>query len=43
MNPGGTSAYSSWRGGFLGVDLHQIQDFNDFNDKWWKSELAASQ
>lgn len=43
MNPSGTPAYSSWQGGFLGVDLHQIQDFNDLHDKWWKSELAAIQ
>jgi hypothetical protein len=42
MNPGGSPAYSSWEGGFLGVDLHQIQDFNDLHSKWWKSELAAN-
>ncbi len=34
-NPDGTQAYSEWSGGFLGVTLHQMEDFNDFHDKWY--------
>lgn len=37
--PYGTSAYSTWSGGVLGVLKEQIDDFNDFHDKWYMNEL----
>jgi hypothetical protein len=36
--PDGTRAYDTWTGGLLGVSLKQMQDFNDFHDRWyWRS------
>ena len=43
FNPDGSPAYAAVEGGFLGVDLEEIQDFNDLHARWWKSELAADQ
>ncbi len=38
-NPKGTSAYSSWTGGLIGVLNKQMEDFNDFHDKWYINDL----
>jgi hypothetical protein len=37
-NPDGTSAYSEWTGGWLGVLGNQLEDFNDFNRKWYLND-----
>lgn len=31
----GTQAYPEWSGGILGVLAKQLEDFNDFHDKWY--------
>jgi hypothetical protein len=33
--PDGTDAFSTWTGGWLGVTTQQMQDFNDFHDRWY--------
>lgn len=36
--PDGTRAFDTWTGGLLGVSLKQMQDFNDFHERWyWRS------
>ena len=35
INPDGTSAYSTWTGGILGVTEKQLEDFNELNKKWY--------
>lgn len=37
--PDGTRAYETWTGGWLGVVGKQIEDFNDFHDKWYMREV----
>jgi len=36
----GQAAYSEWTGGLLGVLNKQMEDFNDFNKKWYLEELS---
>ena len=36
----GQNAYSVWTGGLLGVLNKQMEDFNDFNKKWYLNELS---
>lgn len=38
----GERAYSSWTGGVIGVLARQMQDFNDFSDKWWSDARSSS-
>jgi hypothetical protein len=38
----GYKAYSSWSGGLLGVLNQQMEDSNDFHDKWYMSEYVKS-
>jgi len=38
-NLDGSKAYSGWTGGWLDVTLKQMEDFNDFHDKWYFNEL----
>lgn len=40
MNPDGLLAYPEWTGGFLGVSLKQMEDFNDFNEKWYLDDIV---
>lgn len=39
MNPDGSRAYPEWTGGLLVVAAKQIQDFNDFHDKWYLNDV----
>jgi hypothetical protein len=38
-NPDNSKPYSEWTGGLLGVSQKQIEDFNDFHDKWYFNDL----
>ena len=38
-NPNGEPSYSKWDGGMLGVLGKQMEDFNDFNKKWYMDEM----
>ena len=38
-NKNGTSAYSEWTGGMLGILGKQMDDFNDFIKEWCLNEL----
>lgn len=38
----GNKAYSTWSGGLLGVLNKQIEDFNDFHDKWYMNAYLTS-
>ena len=38
-NPDKSQSYSEWTGGLLGVSQKQIEDFNDFHDKWYFNDL----
>lgn len=42
LNINGESAYSEWTGGLLGVLNKQMEDFNDFNKKWYLEDLYQS-
>ncbi len=35
LTPAGVPAYEKWEGGLLGVTSKQINNFNDFCDKWF--------
>lgn len=35
----GQLAYSEWSGGIIGVMNKQLEDLNDFHNKWYKDEL----
>lgn len=36
--PDGTRAFDTWTGGWLGVSMRQMEDFNGFHDQWyWRS------
>jgi len=37
--PDGNSAYPEWTGGLIGVLSKQMEDFNDFHEKWYWNEL----
>lgn len=37
----GESAYSKWEGGVLGVFSKQMEDFNDFNKKWYLDDMMS--
>jgi len=37
--PTGGRAYPEWTGGLLGVLNKQMEDFNDFHDKWYLDDL----
>jgi predicted Zn finger-like uncharacterized protein len=39
FNLDGSRAYKAWAGGLLGVTAQQIEDFNDFHDKWYLNEM----
>ncbi len=41
MNPDGNPAYSDWQGGILAVTTQQLDDFNDFSDKWYGNIAAG--
>lgn len=38
-NPDGTRAFPEWTGGLLGVLAKQMEDFEEFHDRWYVSEL----
>lgn len=38
-NPNGEPSYSKWEGGMFGVLGKQMEDFNDFNRKWYMDEM----
>lgn len=40
MDLKGQPAYSEWTGGLLGVLNKQMEDFNDFNRKWYLEDLS---
>lgn len=42
MDMKGQSAYSEWSGGLLGVLNKQMEDFNDFNKKWYLEDLSLA-
>jgi len=35
----GRRAYPEWEGGIFGVLERQMQDFNDFHDKWYLDDM----
>lgn len=35
----GLRAYPEWEGGIFGVLERQMQDFNDFHDKWYLDDM----
>ena len=37
----GNSAFESWTGGLFMVAKEQMEDFNEFNEKWYMSELPG--
>ena len=39
FTPDGSQAYGKWTGGFIGVLGEQMDDFNDFHDRWYLNEL----
>lgn len=38
----GQAAYSKWTGGLLGVLNKQMEDFSDFNKKWYLDDLIMN-
>jgi hypothetical protein len=36
----GLKAYSEWSGGWLGVSLKQMEDFDDFHKQWWINDYV---
>lgn len=40
-NINGEASYSKWEGGMLGVLNKQMEDFNDFNKKWYLDDLIG--
>lgn len=40
INPDGSRSYPEWTGGWLGVALKQMKDFNDFHKKWYLEDIA---
>jgi hypothetical protein len=43
LTAGGSRAYSSWSGGWLGVTLKQIEDFNDFHARWYLRDIVGAE
>jgi len=43
LNIDGSRAYGQWTGGILGVLGKQMEDFNDFNEKWYLDDLRKVQ
>lgn len=41
--PNGDQAYQRWEGGWVGVATKQIEDFNDFHQKWYILDLQDVQ
>lgn len=41
LTPSGSRAYPEWTGGLLGIFNKQMEDANDFHDKWYLDELAG--
>ena len=41
-NLDGTSAFGTWTGGVLGVLGKQMEDFGDFQKRWYLSDLAKA-
>ena len=39
----GEAAYGEWNGGCLGVLGKQIEDFNDFNKKWYLNNITENE
>ena len=35
----GTPAFGTWTGGWLGVMQKQMEDFNEFHDKWYLNDM----
>ena len=40
QTPAGLPAYSQWTGGMLGVLTRQMEDFNDFHEKWYLDDMV---
>ena len=40
--PSGIKAYPTWTGGIIGVTTEQMEDFNDFHDKWYLDDMLYS-
>lgn len=38
--PDGSEAYGTWTGGLIGVLGKEMEDFNDFHDKWYFHEMS---
>lgn len=38
-NPNGELSYNKWEGGMFGVLGKQMEDFNDFNRKWYMDDM----
>ena len=38
--PEGSRAYPQWEGGMIGVVGKQMEDFNDFHQKWYLNEMS---
>jgi hypothetical protein len=38
--PDGSDAYGAWTGGLLGVLGKEMEDFNDFHDKWYFHDMV---
>jgi hypothetical protein len=38
----GERAYQSWSGGWLGVMTRQMEDVNDFHDRWYREKLTST-
>ncbi|MDT8321560.1 MAG: hypothetical protein RQ826_13625 [Xanthomonadales bacterium] len=36
----GTAAFGTWTGGLLGVVGKQMEDFNEFHERWYVAEIA---
>jgi hypothetical protein len=39
-NPDGTPAFGAWSGGWLGVLGQQMEDHNEFHQRWWLRDFA---
>jgi hypothetical protein len=39
--PDGTRAYGEWQGGWLGVAMKEMEDFNDFSKQWYLQDYVS--
>jgi hypothetical protein len=39
-NGDGSRAYPTWSGGLLGVTSKQVEQFNDFHQRWWMRDMV---